>query len=153
MYNPDLSTTARLAALEARVAALESALQPPVPDDVDPSTPEGLWAWLRKNRSKTTLLTVLIVLDADEAFNMPELSLRQLMATPVRLLTREQLRSGLASLVSDGLLRTEAVSGPWTVTAELLALYTLDDERLMREASLSVRTRATRARLPFTPSL
>ena len=153
MYNPDLSTTARLAALEARVAALESALQPPVPDDVDQSTPEGLWAWLRKNRSKTTLLTVLTVLDADEAFNMPELSLRQLMATPVRLLTRGQLRSGLASLTSDGLLRTEAVSGPWTVTAELLALYTLDDERLMREASLSVRTRATRARLPFTPSL
>ena len=152
MYNPDLSATARLAALEARVAALESALQPPVPDDVDPSTPEGLWAWLRKNRSKTTLLTVLTVLDADESFNAPELSLRQLMDVASEHLTREQLRSGLASLTSDGLLKTEAVSGPWAITAELLALYTLDEERLAREASLSVRTRATRARLPFTPS-
>ena len=151
MYNPDLSATARLAALEARVAALESALQPPVQDDVDPSTPEGLWAWLRKNRSKTTLLTALTVLSADELYNVPELSLRQLMDVAGEQLTRGQLRAGLASLVSDGLLKAETVSGPWTVTAELLALYTLDDERLMREASLSVRTRATRARLPFTP--
>ena len=148
----DPATTARLAALEARVAALESALQPAAQDDVDPSTPEGLWAWLRRNRSKTTLLTVLTVLSADELYNAPELSLRQLMDVAGEQLTREQLRSGLASLTNDGLLRAEAVSGPWTITAELLALYTLDDERLMREASLSVRTRATRARLPFTPS-
>ena len=148
----DPATTARLAALEARVAALESALQPAAQDDVDPSTPEGLWDWLRKNRSKTTLLTVLTVLSADELYNAPELSLRQLMDVAGEQLTREQLRSGLASLTNDGLLRAEAVSGPWTITAELLALYTLDDERLMREASLSVRTRATRARLPFTPS-
>ena len=152
MYNPDLSTTARLEALEARVAALESALQPPVPDDVDPSTPEGLWDWLRKNRSKTTLLTVLTVLSADELYNVPELSLRQLMDVAGEQLTRGQLRAGLASLTNDGLLRSETTSGPWAITAELLALYTLDDERLMREASLSVRTRATRAWLPFTPS-
>ena len=148
----DPATTARLAALEARVAALESALQPATQDDVDPSTPEGLWAWLRANRSKTTLLTALTVLSTDELYNAPELSLRQLMDVTSEQLTREQLRSGLASLTNDGLLRAEAVSGPWAITAELLALYTLDDERLQREASLSVRTRATRARLPFTPS-
>ena len=152
MYNPDLSTTARLEALEARVAALESALQPPVPDDVDPSTPEDLWAWLRANRSATTLHAVVALQRADDALNDPELTLKQLQEHCYKL-TRDQLRSGLAALVQDGLLRAVTSVGPYSPSQELYSLcYHLDPDELERDANQSVRPRASRTRLPFTPS-
>ena len=152
MYNPDLSTTARLEALEARVAALESALQPPVPDDVDPSTPEDLWAWLRANRSATTLHAVVALQRADDALNDPELTLKQLQEHCYKL-TRDQLRSGLAALVQDGLLRAVTSVGPYSPSLELYSLYYhLDPDELERDANQSVRPRASRTRLPFTPS-
>ena len=152
MYNPDLSTTARLEALEARVAALESALQPAVQDDLDLSRPEDLWAWLRANRSATTLHAVVALQRADDALNAPELTLKQLQEFSEEL-TRDQLRSGLAALVQDGLLQAVTSVGPYSPSQELYSLYYhLDPDELERAANQSVRPRASRTRLPFTPS-
>ena len=147
----DPATTARLAALEARVAALESALQPATQDDVDPSTPEDLWAWLRAHRSSTTLRCVCLLLQADELYNAPEISLRQLQDLSDEL-TREQLRSGLSALLSDGLLQAASSSGPYTLSQELYALFSLDDLVLQQQATSSLKRRADKLSLPFTPS-
>ena len=148
----DPATTARLAALEARVAALESALQPATQDDVDPSKPEDLWAWLRANRSATTLHAVVALQRADDALNAPELTLKQLQEFSEEL-TRDQLRSGLAALVQDGLLQAVTSVGPYSPSQELYSLYYhLDPDELERDANQSVRPRASRTRLPFTPS-
>ena len=154
MYNPDLSTTARLEALEARVSVLEAVLQGASQPSsaLDPSSPEDLWAWLRANRSATTLHAVVALQRADDALNDPELTLKQLQEHCYKL-TRDQLRSGLAALVQDGLLRAVTSVGPYSQSQELYSLcYRLDPDELERDANQSVRPRASRTRLPFTPS-
>ena len=156
MYNPDLSTTARLEAIETRLSALETALQSaaqpsPQATALDPSSPEDLWAWLRAHRSATTLQCVCLLLQADELYNAPEVSLRQLQDLSDEL-TREQLRSGLSALLSDGLLQAASSSGPYTLSQELYALFNLDDLLLKQQAVSSLKRRADKLSLPFTPS-
>ena len=152
MYDQYATVLARLEAIEARLSALETALQPSVPDDVDLSKPEDLWAWLRANRSATTLHAVVALQRADDALNAPELPLKQLQEFSEEL-TRDQLRSGLAALVQDGLLQAVTSVGPYSPSQELYSLYYhLDPDELERDANQSVRPRASRTRLPFTPS-
>ena len=157
MYDQYTTVLARLEAIEARLSALEAALQreaqpPPLTTALDPSSPEDLWAWLRAHRSATTLQCVCLLLQADELYNAPEISLRQLQDLSDEL-TREQLRSGLSALLSDGLLQAASSSGPYTLSQELYALFSLDDQLLQQQAVSSLKRRADKLSLPFTPSL
>ena len=157
MYDQYATVLARLEAIEARLSALETALQsaaqpPPPATALDPSSPEDLWAWLRAHRSATTLQCVCLLLQADELYNAPEISLRQLQDLSDEL-TREQLRSGLSALLSDGLLQAASSSGPYTLSQELYALFNLDDQLLQQQAVSSLKRRADKLSLPFTPSL